>query len=218
MAGEGFFDPELIASEWFDDGQQLKGWFDESLVAAASGATYTLVAATGSFALVGSVAALKAGRKLVAATSSFAQTGNAAAMKAGRNLAAGAGALALTGNSAVLNAGRELAAATGSFALTGSASALKVARKLPAATGAFTLTGSAAALTYTPAVVTGYTMAAGRGVFALTARPAVFVKWLMPVPPAGRSAGGAIERGAAVAPIHRVAPLRPVQRTVSGRR
>ena len=35
MAADGWFDPELLPAEWFDD--SIKGWFDESLIAAAGG-------------------------------------------------------------------------------------------------------------------------------------------------------------------------------------
>jgi hypothetical protein len=111
----------------------------------AGGVAYTLTAASGSFAVSGTVATLRAARKLAAA----------------------AGAVSVTGTAAGLKAGRKIAAASGAFSLTGTAAALRAARRLPAASGAVAITGTAADLIYTPGAA-HYTLTAASGAFAVT--------------------------------------------------
>jgi hypothetical protein len=158
--------------------------------AAAGGPTYTLTAASGSFALTGQTTGLAFNRKLAAASGSFALTGNAATLAFNRKLAAASGSFALTGSAATLAFNRKLVAASGAFALTGNTTTLAFNRKLAAASGSFAetgntatlasnralaaasgsfaLTGNAADLTYTPISGATYTLAASSGGFTLT--------------------------------------------------
>ena len=114
--------------------------------AAAGGATYTLTAASGSFALTGQDAGLAFNRVLAADTQSYALTGQA------------------TG----LAFNRTLAAASGSFTLTGQDAGLAFNRVLSAASGSFALDGQDVTLTYTPISGATYTLGAASGSFALT--------------------------------------------------
>ena len=119
---------------------------------AATGPTYTLTAATGSFTLTGQSANLVVSRKLTATTGSFA----------------------LTGQSANLVVSRKLTTETGTFTLTGQSTNLKVSRKLVAGTETFSLTGISANLVYTPVSGATYTLTAQTGVFNLTGQAAAF--------------------------------------------
>ena len=114
--------------------------------AAAGGATYTLTAASGSFALTGQDAGLAFNRVLAADTQSYALTGQATGLAFNRTLAADSGSFALTGQDAGLAFNRVLSAANGSYALD----------------------GQDVTLTYTPISGATYTLGAASGSFALT--------------------------------------------------
>ena len=113
---------------------------------AGGGPTYTLTAASGSFALTGQDAGLAFNRVLAADTQSYTLTGQA------------------TG----LAFNRTLAAASGSFTLTGQDAGLAFNRVLSAASGSFALDGQDVTLTYTPISGATYTLGAASGSFALT--------------------------------------------------
>lgn len=131
-------------------------------VPAAGGASYTLVADSGTFTLTGTAADLDADRKLVAASGSFVLTGTDADLDADRKLVAGNGAFTLTGTDVSLLSGLRLTAESGTFTLTGTAADLDADRRLAAASGAFTLTGTSAGL------AKGFRLAAASGTFTLT--------------------------------------------------
>jgi hypothetical protein len=150
--------------------------------------SYTLTAGSGSFALTGSAATLKAARLLTASAGSFTVTGSPATLKKGYLLTASSGSFVLTGSVATLTAARKLTASAGSFvingaaatlkrgllltagsgsyALTGSSATLLKALKLVAGSGAYTVTGSSATLTKSSA--SSYTLTANGGSFALS--------------------------------------------------
>lgn len=134
--------------------------------AAGGGATYTLAADAGSFALTGSAAGVLRGWKVAAGAGSYTLTGQAAGVLYGRRLTAGAGAYNLTGQDAATKRGRLMAAGAGSFALTGQTAALLRGLRLTAGAGSFVLSGQAA----TPAIVRALT--AGLGSYALSGQAA----------------------------------------------
>lgn len=103
---------------------------------------YTLAAESGSYALTGSAATLKAARMMAAASGAYALTGSAATLKRAFTMPAASGAYALTGSGADLRVTRNMNAEAGSYALTGSPAALRAARRLAAESGAYVLTGS----------------------------------------------------------------------------
>jgi len=74
---------------------------------------------------------------------SYALTGSAAGLKAGRKLAGDAGSYSLTGNTATLDysgsGSKTLSADAGSYSLTGSAAALRAGRRVTAAAGGYRL-------------------------------------------------------------------------------
>ena len=112
----------------------------------AGGATYTLTADSGSFALTGQTVGLAFNRILTADTQSYALTGQA------------------TG----LAFNRTLSAASVSFSLAGQDVGLAFNRVLSAASGSYALAGQDATLTYTPIGGPTYTLVAASGAFALT--------------------------------------------------
>lgn len=138
----------------------------------SAGATYTLTAAQGSYALTGSASGLTAARKIVAGQGSYNLTGQAATLKAARRLTAAQGGYALTGYAADLvytpigGATYTLSAAAGTYTLTGQASGLRAARKLVAGQGLYSLTGVAAGL------VRGFRLTAASGSYTLTGQAA----------------------------------------------
>lgn len=125
-----------------------------NLVYLPAGASYTLVAGTGSFGLSGQTAALRSGRRFVSTNGAFALTGQNAGLKAGRVLRSSQGSFALAGLAASLRAERKLASVKGSFVLTGFDAALTksggLSYTLVADTGLFVLSGQNATLTYLP--------------------------------------------------------------------
>ncbi len=125
-----------------------------NLVYLPAGASYTLVAGTGSFGLAGQTAALRSGRRFVSANGAFALTGQNAGLKAGRVLRSSQGSFALAGQAASLRAERKLASVKGSFVLTGFDATLTkgggLSYTLVADTGLFVLSGQNATLTYLP--------------------------------------------------------------------
>ena len=117
----------------------------------AGGTAYTLTGQTGSFALNGNTAGMKAARKLSAQTAAFTLTGNSATLTKGAavnhyTLTAQSGSFAVTGNSAALKVGRKLIGTVRSFSMTGRPAGLRIARKLSALSGAFSLVGNVANL------------------------------------------------------------------------
>ena len=122
--------------------------------AAAGGATYTLTAASGSFALTGQDAGLAFNRTLAAASGSFALTGQDAGLAFNRVLSAANGSYALDGQDVTLTytpisgATYTLGAASGSFALTGQDTGLAFNRVLTADTQSYSLSGDVAGLAF----------------------------------------------------------------------
>ena len=108
----------------------------------AGGATsYTLTAASGSLAISGQAATLKAARLLLAGSGSLAISGQTATLKLGRVVSASAGSLAISGQAASLLVARLLSAASGSFAITGSDVTLT-----KSSAGAYTLTADSGSI------------------------------------------------------------------------
>ena len=122
--------------------------------AAAGGATYTLTADSGSFALTGQDAGLAFNRTLAAASGSFALTGQDAGLAFNRVLSAANGSYALDGQDVTLTytpisgATYTLGAASGSFALTGQDTGLAFNRVLTADTQSYSLSGDVAGLAF----------------------------------------------------------------------
>jgi len=123
---------------------------------------YRLSAESGSFSQAGTAATLKAARKVVAVTGSFALTDTAAGVKKGYKIGAEAGSYGLTGTAAALKKGRTLVADAGSFAVTGTDSSFKRTYRLSAGGGSFALSGTQAGLER------GYKVSAGPGAFSLS--------------------------------------------------
>lgn len=155
---------------------------------------YTLTAASGSYALTGTTAALAFGGRLAAESGSYALSGTAVtltyagastytltaesgsyavtgttvSLRVDRNIAAEAGSYSLTGTAASLRQARVLAAEAGAYGVTGSSASLLSAKKLVAATASYSLTGTAVALAY------GKALAAESGSYALTGTSVAF--------------------------------------------
>lgn len=108
----------------------------------------SLTADAGSYALTGTAANLKFGRKTAADSGSYTLTGTAAGLVHGWNLAAAAGSYTLTGSSANLLWKRIAGAGAGSYALTGTAATLRRGYPLTASAGSYAWTGVAATLTH----------------------------------------------------------------------
>jgi hypothetical protein len=153
---------------------------------------YSMVAASGAFALAGSTVALKAGRTLAAASggfvlagsamtprvtmpaasASFIVAGTAVALKVGRQLSAASASFVLSGTAVSLRKGFSMPAASAAFALSGTAVSLRAARRLSAASGAFVLAGSGVGL------VKGFRFTAASGAFTLTGKAAALLRGL----------------------------------------
>jgi hypothetical protein len=119
----------------------LSAWLVASW-AIVSGTSYTLTAASVSYALTGSTALLKVGRKITAASAAYALTASSTALKTGRKLTAASAAYTFTASTANLKIGRKLTAASAAFTLSASSTNLQIGRKLAAASVAFTLSAS----------------------------------------------------------------------------
>jgi hypothetical protein len=102
MPPKGIFSGDSIPQGWFDETAQPAGWFDEDHLNAAASASYTLIAATRSFALAGVAAGLPAARRLVATASGLSLVGPAMNLRATRVLLATVSPLALSGVAANL--------------------------------------------------------------------------------------------------------------------
>lgn len=161
-------------------------------ISEASGPTYTLTAAQGSFTLSGQATNLLASRLLTAVQGSFSLAGQAANLLQNRLLTAAHGEFVLSGQDANLLASRLLTAeqgdfilsgqdvnltvsrlltaSQGSFALSGQDTGLFVSRLLTAVYGSFVLSGQDVTLTYNP--VGGYTLTAESGSFTLSGQAA----------------------------------------------
>lgn len=185
----------LVKQQTNDAGSVV--WSDFYFDAVASG-SYTLTAATGSYALSGQSANLLKSRVLSAATGGYALNGVAAGLARSRLLTANTGAYVHTGvaaniiytpaaNAYVLtaNAGsyafsgvganllrsRLLTGAAGSYALTGVSAGIAKSKKLTANTGTYTLAGNAATISYTPNAG-AYTLTAETGAYSLAGNDA----------------------------------------------
>lgn len=106
------------------------------------------------------------GATLTADSGTYALTGTAATLKADRKLAADSGSYAITGTDVSLKLGRKLTAESGTYTVNGTAVSLTVGRKLTADSGTYSLTGTDVTLTYSPAG--GYTLALDSGSYTLT--------------------------------------------------
>lgn len=131
---------------------------------AAADGGYTLIAETGSFALVGQNVGLLADRALPINTGIFSLVGQSADLSASRILTIGTGSFALSGHPASLLASRLIAAGTGGFALAGHPVNILAQRVLLVDAGAFSLTGQDVALNYSGG---GYILVAETGNFAV---------------------------------------------------
>lgn len=125
---------------------------------ASAGATYTLTASSGSFAITGFGGSVNLQYQLTADVGTYAITGNAANLVysgagATYTLTAAAGVFTITGSSANLVQEWVMAAATGTFTITGNSAGLVQGWVLPASAGSFFVTGRAATLVYSGAPV-----------------------------------------------------------------
>lgn len=135
---------------------------------------YTITASGGSYAVTGTAASLKRGRKVVAAGGSYAVSGTAASLEYGREVAAAGGSYAVSGTAASFLRTYIAAADSGSYAVSGTAAALEYGRKVSADGGSYAVTGSDAALEY------GRVLAAAGGSYEVTGTAASLLKtWLL---------------------------------------
>lgn len=125
--------------------------------AAASGTSYTLTAAQGTFSETGQTTTLKVARKIVANQSSFSILGGTT------NLVAHQSASTLT-------------VTQGAVSIAGQTTNLKVARKIVATQATFTIIGQTTNLSYRSA---NSVLVAGTGVFSIVAAP-VFADYTLP--------------------------------------
>lgn len=151
------------------------------------GGAFTLTADAGSYAVTGTDATLKVGRKVAANTDAYAVTGTDATLKVGYKVAANTDAYTVTGTDATLKVGYKIAANTdaytltgqdasllygytvtadaGSYTITGTDAGLKIGYKIAATTDAYTLTGQDVTLTYSAA---DKTLTADAGSYTVT--------------------------------------------------
>lgn len=117
-----------------------------------------LDAGTGSYALTGTAAATKLGRKVAAAAGSYALTGQTAALRKTWKIAADAGSYSLGGQSAGLVHGWKVAAGVGSYTLNGQDASLTLSagdKQIVADAGAYDLIGAAAGLIHARIIAAG---------------------------------------------------------------
>ena len=98
---------------------------DLRLVFAPTGATYTLTAEAGSYALTGTAAALKFNRVLAAASGSYTVTGTTTALKFNRVLVAASGSYSVSGTAVAFKRTYVMPAASGSYSVSGTVAAVK---------------------------------------------------------------------------------------------
>lgn len=109
--------------------------------------TYTLVAASGSYASTGTAGAFHFGRVLAAVVGACTVTGRATALATTRTLTAGDGTVSTTGTSAgLVRRARLTATMATAYAVTGTESTSTSARRLIGLAGAYAVTGTSAAL------------------------------------------------------------------------
>lgn len=129
----------------------------------AGGTAYSLTMDSGSYALTGQSAGLRAARRMTAAAGSYALSGQVALVRLGRKLVAEAGSYVLTGQDVTLEGptvGYSLTMDAGSYTLTGSDAAADYAITLQS--GSYGLTGNAVGLTRSGRVL------AEQGTYALS--------------------------------------------------
>jgi hypothetical protein len=136
----------------------------------------SLAAGTDSYAITGTTANTKLGRKVAAATNSYAITGTAVTLRKSIPVAIGAGSYAITGTAASLRHGWAVAAGAGSYAITGTAVTLRRNLPLVVGAGSYAVTGTAASLLQTRLVTVG------AGSYAVTGTAATLRHaWVVPV-------------------------------------
>jgi hypothetical protein len=113
----------------------------------AGGSTYTIDAATASYAITGTAVSTLLGRRVDAATASYAVTGTTAGTYYGRKVAADTASYTISGTAVTFPKTWILDAATGSYAISGTAASGLLGRLVDAATGSYALTGSDVTLT-----------------------------------------------------------------------
>lgn len=110
---------------------------------AAAASNKILTAGGGSYAVTGTAASLKRGRKIAAATAgSYGFAGSTVVVRKGYKAAAGAGSYGLAGSSAALRKASRIAVLAGAYAVTGTAANLKHGRRLPSVSGSYALSGA----------------------------------------------------------------------------
>ena len=145
-----------VSGEWFLDG---------------GGATYTLTADAGSYAVTGNAAALTIERALALDAGSYAVTERDAALTVSRTLSLDVGSFTFTGRDAALIVSRALSLDVGSYTFTGRDATLDYIESgehppINADAGAYTLTGHDAALSVQRALT------ADAGAYSVTGRDA----------------------------------------------
>lgn len=139
------------------------------------GASYTLTANAGSYALTGSSASLSVGRKITADAGTYSITGSSATLSAGRQITANAGTYSITGGSAALSVGRKITANAGTYSISGGTAALSVGRKITGQAGVYSLTGGSAVLTKSSGGI-AYTLTGSAGSYAVVGSNATLTK------------------------------------------
>lgn len=120
------------------------------LLLKSAAAAKTLPADAGSYAVTGTAANLKFGRKVLALSGTYSVTGTDASLEVGRKIVADAGSYAITGATASLLHGWKVAADGGTYTVSGTDATLtkSSAKALAADGGTYAITGTAASLFY----------------------------------------------------------------------
>lgn len=122
-------------------------WGLNAFVATTVASTnYTLDAASGAYAVTGSVANLRSARRLTSTAGDYAMTGTASGLRVSRSLNAASAAYAVAGVAATISRGKLFTADNGALTIAGTAAGMRVARLLSAATGGYVETGTVATL------------------------------------------------------------------------
>lgn len=122
-----------------------------ALPLSGGGASYSIAADLGTFALTGVSAGLARGLKAGVTVGTFSVSGINAGLAYGRKMSASVGALSLSGQIANLKHDHKISGGAGSLSFTGNNASLSRGFKLTASLGSFVFTGKTATLLYLPA-------------------------------------------------------------------
>lgn len=162
MSSEGWFDSDLLSSEWFSGG--IKSWFDESLISGSVPVGTNVSPLAGSLALVGYAPTVTQtnNQSVAPSVGSLTITGYAPTVAQPKAINPGAGSLVVTGYAPTISQPQSVSPAVGSIAITGYAPSVSQSSASPnliPGFGALSITG------YAPTIEQSLPATAGGGRF-----------------------------------------------------